>query len=79
VKEVIITPAIVSPYAKLQGWNTAYPSTENWIKDLLSMAQKFRARPRFPQGQLHTPGIFHNPFILIYQKADRIKSIITEN
>ena len=31
-----ITPTIVWHHAKLQGWNTARPSTENWIKNVLS-------------------------------------------
>ena len=38
LKEVTITPTIVWPQAKLQEGNTAPPSKDNWIKDLLSMA-----------------------------------------
>ena len=43
-----ITPTIVWPQAKLQGGEEFYPSTENWIKDLLSMAPPIRARPDSP-------------------------------
>ena len=39
-----ITPTIVWPQAKLQGGNTVPESTENWIKDLLSMAPLIRAK-----------------------------------
>ena len=49
------------------------PSTENWIKDLLSM------RPSFPFSQCLPSGSFHKPLILIHQRADRMKNTITEN
>ena len=46
-----ITPTIVWPQAKVQGGNTVPESTENWIKDLLSMAPLIRAKGRFQQSQ----------------------------
>ena len=51
-----------------------HPSTENWIKDLLSMALSIRARPRFSHQEAS-----HKPLILIHQRADRMKTTITEN
>ena len=51
----------------------------NWIKDLLSIAPPIRTRPSFPFSQSLLSGSFHNPLILIYQKADRKKATITEN
>ena len=42
-----ITSTIAWPQVKQQGGNTAHPSTENWIKDLLSMALPIRTRPSF--------------------------------
>ena len=55
------------------------PSAENWIKDLLSMASPARARPSFPHSQSLPSGSFHKPLILIYQRADRVKTTITGN
>ena len=38
---------------KQQGGNTTPPSTENWIKDLLSMTPPIRTKPRFPLSLSH--------------------------
>ena len=54
-------------------------SAENWIKDLLSMAPPIRIRPSFPLSQSHPSGSFHKPLILLHQRADRLKTTITEN
>ena len=55
LKEVaifLITSTIVWSQVK-QGGNTAPPiRTENWVKDLLSMASPIRTRPSFPHSQL---------------------------
>ena len=45
------------------------PATENWIKDLLSMAPSFRTRPSFPLSQSLPSGSFHKPLILLHQRA----------
>ena len=55
------------------------PSTENWIKDLLSMAPPIRTRPSFPLSHSLPSGSFHKPLILIHQRADRMKTTITKN
>ena len=55
-----------------------HTATENWIKDLLSMALPIR-RLSFPYSQSLSPGSFHKPLILIPQSADRMKTTITEN
>ena len=49
---IFITSTIVWPQVKQQGGNTACPSTENWIKDLLSMVLPIRTRPSFPSVSL---------------------------
>ena len=54
-----------------------HPSTENWIKDLLSVALTMRTRPCFPHSHCLPTGNFQKP--LIIQRADRIKITITEN
>ena len=54
------------------------PSTENWIKDLLSLAPPIRTRPSFPLSQSLQSGSFHQPLILIHQRVDRMKTTITE-
>ena len=45
------------------------PSTENRIKDLLSMAPPIRTRPSFPLSQSLSSGSFHKPLILLHQRA----------
>ena len=54
-------------------------STENCIKDLLSMAPPIRTRPGFPLNRFLPSGSSHKPLILIHQRADRMKITITEN
>ena len=56
-----------------------HPSTENWIKDLLSMATPIRTRPSFPLSQLLPLGSFHKPLFLLHQGADKLNTAITEN
>ena len=78
LKEVtilFITSTIVWPTNR-EG-TQPHPSTENWIKDLLSMALHFRERLRFPHSQSLASGNFHKPLIL--QRAERMKITITEN
>ena len=55
------------------------PSTENWIKGLLSIAPPIRIRPSFPLSQSLPSGSFHKPLILLHQRADRLKTTSTEN
>ena len=56
-----------------------HPLTQNWIKDLLSMALPIRTRPNFPVSQILPSGSFHKPLILLHHRADRLKTTITEN
>ena len=55
------------------------PSTENQIKDLLRMAPPIRTRPSFPLSESPPSESFHKPLILLYQRADRPKTTITEH
>ena len=41
-------------------------STENWIKDLLSMAPHIRTRPSFPLSHSLPSGSFNKPLILFH-------------
>ena len=75
---IFTTSIIVCAQVKQQRGNTA-PSTENWIKDLLSMALPIRRKPSFSLSQSLSLGSFHKPLILLYQRADRMKTTITEN
>ena len=74
---------MISPLFGLRSNNSegtqSHPSTENWIKDLLSMAPPIRTRPRFPHSQSLPSGSFYKPLILLHQGADRMKATITEN
>ena len=56
-----------------------HSSTENWIKDFLSMAPSIRTRPSFPLSQSVPSRSFLKPLILLHQRADRLKTTITEN
>ena len=56
-----------------------HPSAENWIKYLLSMALPTRTRPSFLHSQFLPSGSLHKPFILLHQRADRIKTTNTKN
>ena len=55
------------------------PSTEDWTKNLLSMAPTIRARLRFPLSQSLPSGSFHKLLILTHQRANRKKTTITED
>ena len=70
---------IVWPQVNNREGTQLHPSTENWIKDLLSMARPIRTRPSFPLSQSLPTRSFHKPLILLHQRADRLKTTITEN
>ena len=56
------------------------PSTENWIKDLLSMVPPIRTRSSFSHSQSLPSGNLHKPLILLHRGgADRLKTTSTEN
>ena len=76
---IFITTTMFWSQVKQQGGNTAPPITENWIKDLLSMALPIRTRPNFPLSQSLPSGSFHKLLILCHQRADKLKTTITEN
>ena len=54
-------------------------STENWIKDSLSMAPPIKTRPSFPLLQSAPSGRFYKPVIFLHQRVDRLKTTIIEN
>ena len=56
-----------------------HPSSENQMKDLLSMSLIIRTRPCFPHSQSLPSESFHKPLILFPQRADRMKTTVTEN
>ena len=74
-----LSPPLFGHRSKTRERIWPYPSTENWTKDLLSMAPSIRPRPSFTLSQSLSSGSFHKPLILIHQRADRMKTTITEN
>ena len=56
-----------------------HPSTENWIHYLLSMALLIKTRLCIPLSQSIPSGSFHKPLNLLCQRADNLKTTITEN
>ena len=49
---IFITSTIVCPQVNNREGTQLYPSTEYWIKDLLSMTPPIRTRPSFPSVSL---------------------------
>ena len=76
---VFITLSIVWLQVNRREGTQLHPSTENWITDLLSLALPIRTRPSFPHSQSLSSGSFHKPLILLHQRADRLKTTITES
>ena len=70
---------------KLRQTKQLHPSMENWIKDLPGMTPPIRTTPFLIGGTAYgdrqslLSGSFHSPIILIQQRADRMKTTITEN
>ena len=64
--------------AEWSGGAQPRPSAENWIKDVLSMARPSEP-PSFSLSQSLPSGSFHKPLIFLHQRADRLKTTITEN
>ena len=63
-----ITSTTVWSQVKQGGKGTQpHPSTENWIKDLLSMAPPIRTRLSFPHSQSLPSGSFHKALILSFR------------
>ena len=67
---IFITSTIVWPQVNNREGTQPHPLTQNWIKDLLSMALPIRTRPNFPLSQSLPSGSFHKPLILLHQRAD---------
>ena len=76
---IFITSNIVCTQVNNREGTQPHLLTENWINDLLSMAPPIRTRPSFPLSQSLLSGSFHKPLILLYQRADRLKTTIIEN
>ena len=76
LKEIIIN-SLPPPYFGFSSNNRegtqSYPSSENWIKDLLSPSEEDLLSQSLPSGS------FHKPLILLHQMADRLKTTITGN
>ena len=67
---IFIIFTIVWPQVNNKEGTQLHPSTENWIKDLLSMTPSIRTRPIFPLSQSLPSGSFHKPLILLHQRAN---------
>ena len=76
---IFITSTIVWPWVSNREGTQLHPSTENWINNLLSMAPPIRTKPSFSLSQSLPSGSCHKPLILLHQKADRMKTTITEH
>ena len=79
VSVIVITSTIVWLQGNNRQGTQPHPSTESWIKDLLSMAPPYWTRSSLPLCQSLPSGSFHKSFILINHREDRLKTTITEN
>ena len=76
---IFITSTIVWPQINSREGTQLQPSTENLIKDLLTMVPPIRTRPSITLSQSLPLVSFHKPLIFIHHRADRLKTTITEN
>ena len=76
---IFITSTIVWPQVNNREGKQLHLSTENWIKDLMSMALPIGTRPSFPLSQSLPSGSFHKSLSLLHQRADRMKTTVTQN
>ena len=76
---IFITSTMVWPWVDNREGTQPHLLTENWIKDLLSMAPPIRTRPSFPLSQSLPSRSFHKPLNLLHQKVDRLKTTVTED
>ena len=81
-KEVVIlfiTPTCSLASGEVTGREHSSAHQQHWIKGLLNTSPPIRTRPSFPLTLSLPSGSFHKPLILIHQRADTLKTIITEN
>ena len=76
---IFITSTIVLSQVNSREGTKLHPSTENWITDLLSIAPPIRTGPSFPLNQSLPSGSFYKPLTILHQRADRLKTTVTEN
>ena len=80
LEEVTITPIIVlSLRPNYREETQLHPSADNWVKGLLSMALPPKVIPSFPPQTVLPLGSLYKPLILIQQRAERMRTTITEN
>ena len=72
---LFITSTIVWPQVNSREGTQLHPSTENWIKDLLSRDPPVRIRHSFPLSQSLPSGSFHKLLILIHQKVKSLSRV----
>ena len=63
--------------AAVHGVTNSWTQPSGWSE--LSMALPIRTRPSFPLSLSLPSGTFHKSLILLHQRADRMKTTITEN
>ena len=76
---IFITSTIVWSQVKQQGGNTALPINRKLDLRFIEHGLPIKPRPSFPLSQSLPSGRFHKPLILLHQRADRMKTTITEN
>ena len=63
---------------QIAGREQLHPPTENWINDLLSRPNQNKSVSLLLSQSLPL-GSFHKPLILLHQRAERLKTTITEH
>ena len=76
---IFITYTIVWPQVKKQGGNTAPSINRKLDLRFTEHGPAIRAGSSFPLSQSFPSGNFHKPLILLHQRAEGMKTTITEN
>ena len=76
VATIFIASNIVWPQVNNREGTQPHPSTENYVRDFLSMAPPIKQDPVFPLLSLSHQ---EASIILLHQRADRLKTTIAKN
>ena len=76
---IFITSIIVWPQVKQQGGNTALPINRKLDLKFTKHGATHQNKTQFPLILSLPSGSFHKPLTLLHQRANRLKTTITEN
>ena len=75
---IFITFTIIWPQVNNREGTQLHSSIENWIR-FTEHGPVHQNKTQFPLSQSLPSGSFHKPLVLLHQRADRLKTTVTEN